>query len=150
MKISPEQPCEPGRKKTVMIFCLSAICGTAYFFFLKDFSAYWDGFFMLATGNFLGIMTVVTLALRDGKRLRSDGTALLASTSGMAIMGAAWWYSSVESSAMIGAVCRAVMGIWIGFMIVEVLTYEKFRPPADPVPRPENDTENPGGCPSHA
>jgi drug/metabolite transporter (DMT)-like permease len=150
MKITPEQPCESGRKKTVLTLCLSAICATVYFFLLKDFSTNWDGFFMLAMGNFLGSMTVVTLALRGGKRLRSDGPALLASTSGMAIMGAVWWYSSVESSAMIGAVCRAVMGVWIGFMIVEVLTYEKFRPPADPVPRPGNDTENPGGCPTHA
>ena len=136
MLSTPEPPKpRPGwsRQKLAVCAAFSALGAVGYYFLFHrqlwdvlwpgsaHYQWYWDGFFSVLAGLTVGGNTGAWLAGRVPRIRRSDGPDILWTNCGVGIMAAVWLCLPAESAAIVGAVCRTILGGYVGCLFVVIM-----------------------------
>ena len=84
-------------------------------------SWYWDGFWSILMGLLAGGSTGEWLARRIPRFQRSDGPGIFGADFGVGIMAAVWLSLPIGSAAIVGTVCRVLLGAYLGSFFVELI-----------------------------
>ncbi len=129
------QEATPDDRRRKTLKSIGAVAGALIYYLAFDvwfwpiWTWYVNGLCWTLLGHLAGVYAGQWLAERVPRFRRSDGPFLIGSLCGVLVTAAAWWDVPVGLTAIIGSLGRASLGAYLGFMMVELSTYERYDRP---------------------
>jgi hypothetical protein len=121
-----------GDRRRKILRTTGAVVGALSYYLVFDerlwpgWSWYVGGLCWVLLGHLAGVYVGQWTKHRVPRFRRSDGPELFGSMCGVLVTAAAWWYVPLALTAIIGSLCRAIVGAYVGFMMVDVSTYTAY------------------------